>query len=251
MWPILIDTGIFVLHTYGLCLVALMVIGFLTFRRQCRPLGITDRHCLDLACVTVGAILSWIVVQMLVARFIDIGRSSGFLNALPILSIGAFAFLFYLRKQRLPAENIFDCIAPLTALMLGLQYGIGTLAAGTAFGRPTDLPWGLSFPPGSLPHRYYGGDALHPTQLYMGFGLAMIAMGSRTLQRRYSFQPGQAALWTFVSIALFYLIISPLRANTLSIFVHGIPRPSEVAAISMIVFCIIMSIVIMRHSARK
>jgi phosphatidylglycerol:prolipoprotein diacylglycerol transferase len=45
---------------------------------------------------------------------------------------------------------------------------------GCCYGTPTHLPWGVTFPPGSIPDAEFGGQAIHPTQLYSSlFGLIL------------------------------------------------------------------------------
>lgn len=76
--------------------------------------------------------------------------------------VGSFA---YARWQKLPVLDIFDYFAP--TLGLGLFFTrIGCFLNGCCFGTPTDLPWGISFPEGSLPFYVFGNAHLHPSQLY-------------------------------------------------------------------------------------
>lgn len=52
---------------------------------------------------------------------------------------------------------------------------IGCFFGGCCFGAPTDGPFGVIFPEGSLPFRYYGGAVpIHPTQLYEAVALLII-----------------------------------------------------------------------------
>src|SRR5262245_6351783 len=78
---------------------------------------------------------------------------------------------------------------------LGHGFGrLGCLAAGCCYGKPTDLPWGIVFPEGSMPHAAHQsaglisfGDpalAIHPTQIYesafeIGIFLVLTLMRSR------------------------------------------------------------------------
>jgi phosphatidylglycerol:prolipoprotein diacylglycerol transferase len=66
--------------------------------------------------------------------------------------IGAMVGLvWFVRKNRLPALPICDLIAP--SIMLGLAIGrIGCLLNGCCFGGTCDLPWAITFPPGSPPY---------------------------------------------------------------------------------------------------
>lgn len=86
---------------------------------------------------------------------------SAFLESF-LLIVAAFAV--YLWWRRIPILNLFD----LCAVMVPLGQGIGRLAcvmAGCCYGRPTDLPWGITFThPDTLARPT--GVALHPTQIY-------------------------------------------------------------------------------------
>jgi len=64
--------------------------------------------------------------------------------------------IFYLWRNKLPVRQYLDILA--VGLMLALAFGrIGCFLRGCCFGRPTDLPWAVSFP--------YDSDAYH-SQIY-------------------------------------------------------------------------------------
>jgi len=97
-------------------------------------------------------------------------------------SIGA---IYLLRRDRFPFWKAADMAG--FAVPLGLAFGrMGCLLAGCCFGRETDLPWALRFPPGSAAsesewkaHRlgsmYLESHALHPTQVYESAASLVIA----------------------------------------------------------------------------
>lgn len=63
--------------------------------------------------------------------------------------------LIYGKRQNLPFWDALDALTPIfAALTIGLS--IAHLAAGTAFGSPTDLPWGI----------HLWNATRHPTQIY-------------------------------------------------------------------------------------
>jgi len=63
--------------------------------------------------------------------------------------------LIYTQRQELPIWNTLDALTPIfAATAIGLY--LAHLAAGTAFGSPTDLPWGI----------YQWNATRHPTQIY-------------------------------------------------------------------------------------
>ena len=79
----------------------------------------------------------------------DLFNSTGaFLSAL-IMGV------MYGKRQNLPFWRTLDAITPVFAL-LAIGISLSHLAAGTAFGSPTDLPWGI----------YLWGAMRHPTQIY-------------------------------------------------------------------------------------
>lgn len=64
---------------------------------------------------------------------------------------GAAGFLIFARIHKLPALALADLVAP--ALALGYAFGrIGCFMNGCCFGGACDLPWAVSFPPGSPPY---------------------------------------------------------------------------------------------------
>jgi len=74
--------------------------------------------------------------------------------------IGAFVSalliaLIYGRRQNLPFLGTLDALTPIFAI-LAIGLSLAHLAAGTAFGSPTDLPWGIEL----------WNAARHPTQIY-------------------------------------------------------------------------------------
>lgn len=83
------------------------------------------------------------------------------------LLISFLACVVYLRWKRMPLLRTLDALAPAIALGHALSC-VGSFLAGSAYGRPTTLPWGVTY------HSKYAalwagtplGVRLHPTQLY-------------------------------------------------------------------------------------
>lgn len=84
---------------------------------------------------------------------------------------GTIAVLVVIRRRRLP----LGLVSGLVAVPLSLTYGIGRLgcllAGDGTYGRPTDLPWGMAFPHGTVPTTV----AVHPTPLYEALAAFAIA----------------------------------------------------------------------------
>ncbi|WP_421901972.1 prolipoprotein diacylglyceryl transferase [Maridesulfovibrio sp.] len=76
---------------------------------------------------------------------------------------GSLAGLLYLRSKQQPIMDWLDCFAP--GIALGQAVGrVGCFFAGCCYGKPTDMPWGVTFRnTDSLAPLF---QSLHPTQLY-------------------------------------------------------------------------------------
>ena len=89
--------------------------------------------------------------------------------------LGGFGLTFLVlillaRRRRIPVLRLFDAIAP--GLALGYAIGrIGCFLNGCCFGVPTNLPWGLVFPLGSLAAQTFPDVHIHPTQTYASLSM--------------------------------------------------------------------------------
>ncbi len=117
--------------------------------------------------------------------------------------------LLYCRWKKLSALEVFDYFSPALGLGLGIAR-IGCFLNGCCFGTPTHLPWGISFPPGSIPYSVYFDTPIHPSQLYIslyGFGLFFFL---HHLMKRKRFV-GQLIALLFMIEAVFRFLIEYVR----------------------------------------
>src|ERR1700754_1251170 len=124
MRPVLFEVWGLPLPAYGMTMAVLFASGLWLLWRKVRGLGVSGPEMFDLAAVAAGVFLFWVGCGMLLA-WLGIGGAPH-LNALPVLTIGAFAFLVHTRRAGLPSERIFDALAPIVAFALAVQYGVGT-----------------------------------------------------------------------------------------------------------------------------
>jgi phosphatidylglycerol:prolipoprotein diacylglycerol transferase len=118
-----------------------------------------------------------------------------------------FAY-FYMRAQGLPVLATSDLFAP----GLAIGHGIGRLgcfAAGCCWGKPTHLPWAVTFTNKDATTGVPLGIPLHPTQLYEAFAEAIIC-GVLIAQLRRPHRDGQviglyAVLYGCVRFAVEFL----------------------------------------------
>jgi len=129
----------------------------------------------------------------------------------------------YLRSMRLPVAGVMDIIAPSLALGEGISR-IGCFLAGCCFGKPTDLPCGVTFPENSLTGIITDSQKVHPTQLYSSIILFCIFIILITFQRYTKFS-GQLFLSYMIMYSIYRFSIDFLRYYTpeehLGIFVYS------------------------------
>ncbi|MFC1522087.1 prolipoprotein diacylglyceryl transferase [Elusimicrobiota bacterium] len=75
--------------------------------------------------------------------------------------------VIYLYRKRADILLFLDTIVGPMALG-NFFVRIGCFLNGCCYGKPTTVPWGIRFPPGSNPEKYYSA-AVHPAQLYESF----------------------------------------------------------------------------------
>lgn len=109
------------------------------------------------------------------------------------LFMGAMVVLVLIWRSRTPMLYAIDPIGPMLAI--GYAFGrMGCLLSGDGdYGPPTDLPWGISFPNGTVPPDALGFDRyerMHPTPIYeiilMSIAFAILWRG----RKKYESQPG-------------------------------------------------------------
>ena len=117
--------------------------------------------------------------------------------------------IVYCRLKKIPLLEIFDYFAP--AYALGLVFGrLGCFFNGCCFGTPSDLPWAIAFPAGTIPYSVFGSAHLHPSQLYTSlYGLALFVLTHYILKHRGL--PGVAAAVMLMSEAVFRVLIESVR----------------------------------------
>jgi phosphatidylglycerol:prolipoprotein diacylglycerol transferase len=203
--------GSITVYTYGVLLAAAYLIGLQLAVVRARRRGMSDSRVMDLGIyiiisALVGAKLMLVVVDWdhfsrNPADIFSLVRSGGVFYGGLILAVSVA--LWYLRRHRMPVWTTCDVFAP--GIALGHVVGrLGCLMAGCCYGRPTDLPWAVSF---SDPFAAANvgtplGVDLHPTQLYEAGAELLILIGLLATERRGRPFPGR----TFWGYMLIYAI---------------------------------------------
>jgi phosphatidylglycerol:prolipoprotein diacylglycerol transferase len=209
MHPILFDLGWFTIYSYGVLLAAAYLLGLAFAVRRARQRGLDSQRVLDLGIwIIVGALVGAKLLLVVVdARhyaasprdLLDLTRAGGVFYG--GLIAGLAAGLWYVRSHALPLWTTTDVFAP--GVALGHIVGrFGCLMAGCCFGRPTSVPWAITFhsPAAAANVGTPLGMPLHPTQLYEAGAEGIILIVLLLLERRGRSFPGR----TFWSYMLLY-----------------------------------------------
>jgi phosphatidylglycerol:prolipoprotein diacylglycerol transferase len=232
MFPKLFDLGPIGVYTYGVLLAAAYLVALQVGMVRARARGLDADRVMDLGiyCIIsalVGAKLLLIIVDFGdywedPARLVTIVRSGGVYYGGFILAV-TVAFWF-IRRHQLPLWTTCDVFAP--GIVLAQAVGrLGCLMAGCCYGRPTDLPWGITFtnPLAAANSGTPLGVALHPTQLYESAAALLILGILLVSERRGRSFPGR----TFWS----YLLLYP-AARFFIEFYRGDPRGTVLDLVS-------------------
>ncbi|MFH1853204.1 MAG: prolipoprotein diacylglyceryl transferase family protein [Candidatus Neomarinimicrobiota bacterium] len=157
---------------------------------------------------------------------LTLGGALGAIIAPSIMSVIIFsALFFYLGKLIL---NINQPLGDLLAINYALAIGIGRLGCllnGCCFGTVTNLPWGVAYPAGTLPHRLHSAAAyidnfasatlaVHPVPLYETMFLLICALILYLCRKKMT-------AWRAISLPLFLgvyclfrIVMEQIRAHT-------------------------------------
>jgi phosphatidylglycerol:prolipoprotein diacylglycerol transferase len=190
------------LYGYGFMILVGFLVGLWWAKRLAQRVGInpetiTDTGTCLLITAVVGGRLEYLrqyggrVFQNVQgpgdAIFRAINLKDGGLVLMGALAGGAIGVFFFAKARKLSPWLLLDVVMP--SAFIGIGFGrLGCLLNGCCFGDPCSLPWGISFPAGSVPfleiaHRGFlletasGTMPLHPTQIYSsidGFLLAIV-----------------------------------------------------------------------------
>ncbi|MGA2132316.1 MAG: prolipoprotein diacylglyceryl transferase [Bryobacteraceae bacterium] len=177
MFPRLFHLGWFSQSTYGVLVALAFLVALWLIAKLARRAGLNPDVCVNLG-ILCG--LSAIVGAKILMFLVDIpyyARNPGEIFSLASLQAGGvfyggliaalIASIVYMRRHHLPPLATADVFAPGIALGHGIGR-LGCFAAGCCWGRPTHLPWGVTFTD-PLAAQNVGvplGIPLHPTQLY-------------------------------------------------------------------------------------
>jgi phosphatidylglycerol:prolipoprotein diacylglycerol transferase len=175
MHPILFSLGNWPVYSYGLLLAIAYLAGLQLAVVRARRQGVDATKVMDLGiyliiAALVGAKLMLVAVDFDYFRrqpgeLLSLVRAGGVFYGGLIAALGVAIWL--VRRYALNLWTVADLMAP--GIALGHVIGrLGCLLAGCCYGRPTSVPWAITFtsPEAAANVGTPLGIPLHPTQLY-------------------------------------------------------------------------------------
>src|SRR6186997_65192 len=206
MYPRLLELGPLTVYTYGVLLAAAYLFGLKLAMVRANARNLDQTRILDLGIYIIISALVGAKLLLLITDFstfvdnprelLSLARAGGvFYGGLIVAVVVA---VWYIRRIGLPLWTTCDVFAP--GIALGHVVGrLGCLFAGCCFGKPTNVPWAITFTdpfananvgtPLNVP--------LHPTQLYEAGAEALILLvllATETRGRRF---PGRT-FWAYM-----------------------------------------------------
>ena len=228
MYPRLLElpdlpiVGSATIYTYGVLLAAAYLVGLKLAMVRAKARGLDQTRVLDLGIYIIISALVGAKLLLLVTDFsaytsnprelLSLARAGGVFYGGLIVAVGVA--LWYIRRIGLPLWTTCDVFAP--GIALGHVIGrLGCLFAGCCFGKPTDVPWAITFTdpfananvgtPLNVP--------LHPTQLYEAGAEALILLILLATESRGRRFPGRT-FWLYMLLyAISRFIIEFFRGD--------------------------------------
>jgi phosphatidylglycerol:prolipoprotein diacylglycerol transferase len=177
--PIAFHLGSFAVHWYGIMIALAFLAGLWTATLRARREKISGEKIADIVLwLMVGAIIGARIVYVTTywkEEFADQPISEIFMiQHGGLVYYGGFigatiAGMIYIRWKKMPLWKTADVLAP--SIALGSFFGrAGCLLNGCCYGRPTNLPWAITFT-NPQAHELSGTPLnipLHPTEIYDG-----------------------------------------------------------------------------------
>jgi len=178
MHPTFLHIGGFELASYGLMTALGYAAASFYLLPRAKKINIDADTFWNLIFIIFAGALIGAKLMFIVLHWGDMGAtfSDRFINVFKNFRYGFVFFggvilaisgvMWYIRRKKLPMLKTMDFM--IVGLPLGHALGrIGCFLAGCCYGKPTTMPWGVTFTdPHSLVPDHLLGVALHPTQLY-------------------------------------------------------------------------------------
>ena len=225
MYPLLLSIGPINIYSYGMMIFIAFITCLHIAKKLAETKGISPKQYEDVA--IWGLLIGLLGAKLLyiLTRFEDIVRSpkvltdyitSGFVfYGAPIAVI---IFLYCIKKKKgIPVLKYLDIF--MVVLPLGHAIGrIGCFLAGCCYGKPTNLPWGVTFKLSQIVEPNLRNVPLHPVQLYESFLLVILFLILYKVYKRINFD-GKILCVYFMLYAIIRFTMEQFRGDGIRGFV--------------------------------
>lgn len=224
MHPILVKIGTIEIRFYSLMYILAVIISFYLLNSEIsrKKIHLSKNDIVNLILFSVfagilGARLYYVLFrwdyyglnlkEIIYIRHGGLASHGGFIA-------GSAAGYYFLRLKKVSFPKIADSAVPIIVLCEACVR-FGNFMNGEAHGRPTSLPWGMVFPPGSLAGNQFPNIPVHPVMLYQLFYNLFVFWIIWSAFRKGSYKKGFIAALTVIFYSVGRFFIEGLRADSL------------------------------------
>ena len=215
MHPILFTIGPLTVASYGVCLALAFLVNYPLFTAESKRRGIpTDAADYIFSTSIVGGMVGGKLLFIFESTLR--GNLSFPHSVLPtsgFAALGGFVLaiglnLLVIRVRKYPAGDVFNAVAPGLALAYGIAR-IGCQLAGDGdYGIPSDLPWAMAYPNGTVPTLI----KVHPTPVYETLA-SFITFGVLWKWRITKDRPFELFAWYLIFSGISRFLVEFIRLN--------------------------------------
>jgi phosphatidylglycerol---prolipoprotein diacylglyceryl transferase len=248
--------GPITVYTYGVLLAAAYLLGLQLAMVRARKRNLDATRVMDLGIYIIISALVGAKLLLLVTDFqtfrsnpaelLSLARSGGVFYGGLILAV--VVALIYIRRIGLPLWTTCDVFAP--GIALGHVVGrFGCFFAGCCWGKPTTLPWGITFtdPFAAANVGTPLNQSLHPTQLYEAgaeFLILALLLGTENKGKPFAGR----TFWLYMLLyAVSRFVIEFFRDDPRGMV--GVLSTSQFISVILAPLAVIMLVYLARHAA--
>lgn len=153
------------------------------------------------------------------------------------IAVAIIAALVYGQRKQLKAWNTLDALTPIFAV-LSIGLGLSHLAAGTAFGKMTSLPWGIDL----------WNATRHPTQIYETLA-SLLTLSLLWFLKPFP-RPGLLFLLFAALTAAWQVFLQAFRGDSV-IILSGIKQEQLFALVLLAVIFVLLEVRLQKRSPQN